>query len=276
MLFRSLVLRANGFHGPIWTPHTRFGLSKLHVIDLSHNNFSGRLPSEYFKTWNAMLIVPAKDNSQPEYMGSQNNYYEDSITVVNKGIEIFMVKILTIFTAIDLSNNWFYGEISNSVGNLKGLIVLNLSNNSFMGHVPSSLGNLNELESLDLSQNELSGEIPQQLLRLTFLEYLNLSHNQLVGPIPQGGQFWTFEISSFEGNFGLCGSPLLNKCGNNNETPSYETRQESSIVEEFDWKVVVIGYACGLIIGLVIGYFTTSRRTVWFVRNFGVHLHSSR
>ncbi|XP_050289794.1 receptor-like protein 53 [Quercus robur] len=270
---RILVLRANGFHGPIWTPHTRFGFSKLHVIDLSHNNFSGRLPLEYFKTWNAMLMVPAKDNSQPEYMGSQIDYYKDSITVVNKGIEIFLVKILTIFMAIDLSNNRFYGEIPNSVGNLKGLIVLNLSSNSFMGHFPSSLGNLTELESLDLSQNKLSSEIPQQLIGLTFLEYLNLSYNHLVGPIPQGGQFSTFEISSFEGNFGLCGSPLPNKCGNNNETQSYETRHESSIVEGFDWKVVVIGYACGLIIGLVIGYFATSRRTIWFLRNFGVHLH---
>ena len=154
-----------------------------------------------------------------------------------------------------------------------GLIVLNLSTNSFMDHVPSSLGNLTALESLDLSQNKLSGKIPHQLISLTFLEYLNLSQNQLVGPIPQGGQFWTFEISSFEGNLGLCGSPLPKICGNN-ETPTYETSQESSRLEGFDWKVVVIGYACGLIIGLVIGYFTTSRRTVWFVRNFGVHLRS--
>nr|XP_023883383.1 receptor-like protein 12 [Quercus suber] len=270
---RILVLRANGFHGPIWDPHTGFGFSKLHVIDLSHNNFSGRLPSEYFRTWNAMQMVPAKDKEQPEYMGIQSNYYEDSMTVVNKGLEIFLVKILTIFTAIDLSNNRFDGEIPNSVGNLKGLIVLNLSSNSFMDRVPSSLGKLTALESLDLSQNELSGKIPQQLISLTFLEYLNLSQNQLVGPIPQGGQFWTFEISSFEGNLGLCGSPLPKKCGNN-ETPTYEISQEPSIVEGFDWKVVVIGYACGLIIGLVIGYFTTSRRTVWFVRNFGVHLRS--
>ena len=192
-------------------------------------------------------------------------FRSDSITVVNKGIEIFMVKILTIFTAIDLSNNRFYGEIPNSVGNLKGLIVLNLSRNSFIGHVPSSLGNLTSLESLDLSQNKLSGEIPQQLMGLTFLEYLNLSHNQLIGPIPQGGQFWTFEISTFEGNLALCGSPLPKKCGI--EPPTYETRQESSIVEGFDWKVIVIGYACGLMIGLVIGHFATSR-TDWFVRNF--------
>uniref|UniRef100_A0A7N2L9W6 Uncharacterized protein n=1 Tax=Quercus lobata TaxID=97700 RepID=A0A7N2L9W6_QUELO len=44
-----LVLRANGFHGPIWDPCINFGFSKLHVIDLSHNNFSGKLPSEYFQ-----------------------------------------------------------------------------------------------------------------------------------------------------------------------------------------------------------------------------------
>ena len=270
---RILVLRENRFHGPIWNPHTKNGFSNLHVIDLSHNNFSGRLPSEYFRTWNAMQIVPTKDKSQPEYMESQSNYYEDSMTIVNKGREILLVKILTIFIAIDLSNNRFDGEIPNGVGNLKGLIVLNLSTNSFIGHVPSSLGNLTELESLDLSQNKLSGEIPQQLMSLTFLEYLNLSQNQLFGPIPQGGQFWTFENSTFEGNLGLCGSPLSKKCGNN-ETPTYKTRQESSIVEGFDWKVVVIGYACGLIIGIVIGYFYTSRRTVWFLRNFGVHIRS--
>ncbi|XP_050274130.1 receptor-like protein 33 [Quercus robur] len=265
---RILVLHANRFHGPIWNPHTRFGFSKLHVIDLSHNNFSGRLPSEYFRTWNAMQMVPAKDKAQPEYMGIQSNYYKDSMTVVNKGLEIFLVKILTIFTAIDLSNNRFYGEIPNSVGNLKGLIVLNLSSNSFMGHFPSSLGNLTALESLDLSQNELSGEIPQQLIGLTFLEYLNLSHNQLVGPIPQGGQFSTFEISSFEGNFGLCGSPLLNKCGHSEIPPS----KESSFGEWFSWKVVVIGYACGFVIGLVTGHVIISKRPNWFVRTFRVNL----
>uniref|UniRef100_A0A2N9EMJ7 Leucine-rich repeat-containing N-terminal plant-type domain-containing protein n=1 Tax=Fagus sylvatica TaxID=28930 RepID=A0A2N9EMJ7_FAGSY len=63
-----LILRANGFQGPIWDSHTNFGFSKLHVIDLSHNNFTGRLPSEYFKTWNAMLMVHGKINSKPEYM----------------------------------------------------------------------------------------------------------------------------------------------------------------------------------------------------------------
>ncbi|XP_030959375.1 receptor-like protein 6 [Quercus lobata] len=269
---KILVLRANGFYGPIWDPQINFGLSKLHVIDLSHNNFSGKLPSEYFQNWSAILRFTGKDKSQPRYMGGDSNYYKDSVTIASKGLEMDFVKNLTIFTAIDLSNNRFYGEIPNSVGNLKALIVLNLSGNNFMNHIPSSLGNLSELESLDLSRNSLFGEIPQQLTSLTFLEYLNLSQNQLTGPIPQGGQFLTFKSSSFEGNSRLCGLQLSKKCGNN-EIPTSEMKHESSLGEGFGWKAVVIGYACGLVIGLLTGHVVTTRRTDWLVRNFGVNLH---
>ncbi|KAL4593994.1 hypothetical protein ACB092_M002000 [Castanea dentata] len=245
---KILVLRANAFHGPIWEPNIRFGLSKLHVVDLSHNNFFG-------------------------YMENVSNYYKDLMTIVNKGVELELelVKILTIFTAIDLSNNKFYGEIPDSMGNLKALIVLNLSSNNFTSHIPSSLGNLIELESLDLSRNSLFGEIPQQLTSLTFLQYLNFSQNQLFGPIPQGGQFLTFQSSSFDGNSGLCGFQLSKKCGNN-EIPTSEMRHESSLGEGFGWKVVVIGYACRLVIGLLTRHVVTSRRIDWLVRNFGVNL----
>ncbi|KAL4639597.1 hypothetical protein ACB092_03G229800, partial [Castanea dentata] len=268
---KILVLRANAFHGPIWEPNIRFGLSKLHVVDLSHNNFFGKLPSEYFQNWSAISNATSNDKSQPGYMENVSNYYKDSMTIVNKGVELELVKILTIFTAIDLSNNKFYGEIPDSMGNLKALIVLNLSSNNFTSHIPSSLGNLIELESLDLSRNSLFGEIPQQLTSLTFLEYLNFSQNQLFGPIPQGGQFLTFQSSSFDGNSGLCDFQLSKKCGNN-EIPTSEMRHESSLGEGFGWKVVVIGYACGLVIGLLTGHVVTSRRTDWLVRNFGVNL----
>nr|XP_023896832.1 receptor like protein 42-like [Quercus suber] len=204
-------------------------------------------------------------------MGDDSNYYKDSMSLVNKGVELKFEKILTIFTAIDLSNNRFCGEIPDSVGNLKALIVLNLSSNNFMSHIPSSLGNLVALESLDLSQNSLFGEIPQELTSLTFLEYLNLSQNQLSGPIPQGRQFLTFSSSSFEGNFGLCGFQLSKKCGNN-EIPNSEMRHESSLGEGFCWEVVVIGYACGLVFGLVTEHIVTLRRIDWLVRNFGVNI----
>uniref|UniRef100_A0A7N2LA88 Uncharacterized protein n=1 Tax=Quercus lobata TaxID=97700 RepID=A0A7N2LA88_QUELO len=206
-------------------------------------------------TWTEVLVWE---------MGDDFNYYKDSMTIVSKGVELELVKILIIFTAIDLSNNRFYAEIPDSVGNLKALIVLNLSSNNFIGHIPSSLGNLIELEFLDLSQNSLVDEIPRQLTSLTFLEYLkNLSQNQLIGPIPQGEQFSTFQSFSFEGNLGLCGFQLSKKCGNN-EIPTSEMRHESSLGEGFCWKVVVIGYTCGLAIGLVTGHAIITR-THWLV-----------
>ncbi|KAB2631879.1 receptor-like protein 12 [Pyrus ussuriensis x Pyrus communis] len=70
-----------------------------------------------------------------------------------------------------------------------------------------------KLESLDLSQNKLSGRIPQQLRQLTFLGSFNVSHNNLTSPIPQGTQLTSLNITSYEGNPGLCGDPLPKKCG---------------------------------------------------------------
>ena len=81
------------------------------------------------------------------------------------------------------------------------------------GHILASLRYLTVLESLDLSSSKISGEIPQQLASLKSLEVLNLSHNHLVGCIPKGKQFDTIENSSYQGNYGLRGSPLSKDCG---------------------------------------------------------------
>ena len=223
-----------------------------------------------------MLMVHGSNKLQPEYMGDDSNYYKDSITMMNKGVKMDMVKILTIFTAIDLSNNRFYGEIPDTLGILIALIVLNLSRNSFTGSIPSSLGNLTELESLDLSQNELLGEISKELIDPTFLAYLNLSQNKLVGSIPLGKQFGTLQNSSFKGNLGLCGIPLSKKCENHETPPTSESSQGATFGEGFDWKVVVIGYACGLVIGLVTGHVIISKRSNWFVKTFGLNLRRRR
>ena len=51
---RVLILQSNGFHGIIEKPETNFGFPKLRVIDLSNNNFIGKLPLEYFQIWKGM------------------------------------------------------------------------------------------------------------------------------------------------------------------------------------------------------------------------------
>ena len=123
--------------------------------------------------------------------------------------------------SIDLSSNKFSGDIPESIGGLVWLYSLNLSNNDLTGSIPSSLANLTNLEAFDLSKNMLLGEIPQQLTQHTFLEVLSVSRNHLTGPIPQGRQFSTFPSDSFNGNPGLCGTPLSRVCGSSlTPTPS--------------------------------------------------------
>ncbi|XP_062081262.1 receptor-like protein 7 [Humulus lupulus] len=254
-----LVLRSNKFHGPIWDPKKFMGFEKLLIADLSFNKFNGTLSSDYFANWSAINTHNnSVDKSKPEYI-DDGSYYE-SVTVTNKGFEMEYVRILTIFTCVDLSNNNFHGEIPKSVGDLRSLIVLNLSSNNFDGHIPQSFGNLKEIESLDLSNNKLSGRIPQELATLTFLEYLNLSNNQLTGPIPQGGQISTFLNSSFYGNEELCGFPLSEECDSSDESPStLEHESESEFESGFGWKAVLVGYGCGFLGGLLGGYFFISK-----------------
>ncbi|KAL4618733.1 hypothetical protein ACB092_06G032400 [Castanea dentata] len=287
---RLLVLSHNRFHGPIRN-HKNKGefFSKLQILDLSHNEFTGLLPRICFENLEAMM-ASNEDAQEPQYLAQHYGFYYgrfkpsvydrgskqdllsgsylDTIEVTVKGLKIELPRILTIFTTIDLSSNQFQGEIPDTLGRLKFLRLLNLSHNNLTSHIPSTLGNLLALEALDLSSNKLIGEIPQQLTLLTFLAMLNLSQNQLIGPIPQGKQFNTFGNESYDGNSGLCGFPLSIKCSTN-EPPAtiFLEDNDSMFAEGFRWKAVLIGYGCGFVFGLVVGYVVfKTRKPQWILR----------
>ncbi|WZY94589.1 hypothetical protein YC2023_066918 [Brassica napus] len=189
-----LVLRSNEFHGSLqYHPNVASFFPQVRIIDISHNDFTGTLPSHFFMYWSAMHSEG--DGSGLEYMG-YNYFYQDSMVLMNKGIELNYTKIRAILTLIDLSGNRLQGQV-------KALKVLNLSSNGFVGNIPSSLANLVQLESLDLSHNKLSGHIPRDLADLTSLCIIRVSHNKLVGMIPKSTQFQTQNVSGFEDNAGL-------------------------------------------------------------------------
>ncbi|KAH0987361.1 hypothetical protein GBA52_014538 [Prunus armeniaca] len=130
---------------------------------------------------------------------------------------------------------------------------------------------MSDLEWLDLSSNKLVGDIPEQLTNLTSLSKFNVSKNQLVGPIPHGKQFDTFENDSYSGNVGLCGIPLAKTCGPHQSPPS-SIQQDGDMEHEngFDWKVVLMGYASGVVIGISVGYLVPSNGTPdWLVKVVG-------
>ncbi|KAG2722069.1 hypothetical protein I3760_02G112500 [Carya illinoinensis] len=299
---RILILRSNKLHGTIGSSDSNFKFPKLHIIDLSNNDISGKLPYEHFQNWKAMQIVNAKSlkymgeiitsamsaNSTVRMpsinysitminKGTETNYekvpdcpiaIDYSITMINKGTETNYEKVPDFLIAIDLSSNRFEGEISEVVGNLKELDLLNISNNFLTGPIPFTLANLIGLESLDLSQNRLSGVIPPQLAELTFLSHFNVSHNRLIGPIPHGKQFDTFDNSSFSENPELCGNPLSKKCGNLEDSvlPPSSSHNSNQFSFEFGWKVVAMGYGCGFVFGAVSGQIVITKKYGWFMK----------
>ncbi|KAH9668108.1 Receptor-like protein 15 [Citrus sinensis] len=128
---------------------------QLRLLDVSNNNFQGRIPLEIgdilpsLKVFN--ISMNALDSSIPSSFGNMN-----------------FLQIL------DLSNNQLTGEILEHLAmGCFNLQFLALSNNSLEGHMFSRNFNLTNLRWLLLEGNHFVGEIPQ-----------NLSYNRLNGSIP--------------------------------------------------------------------------------------------
>jgi hypothetical protein len=259
-------------------------ISRMQIFDTSNNDFMGMLPLRLLENWKARQFenvdpLPyiyenpfAKIQTSHGYYFGYFEIYTYSMNLTNKGKNMFYEKVLELFIAIDFSSNKFVDDVPKSIENLKRVQLFNLSNNYLNGHIPPSLGNLIALEALDLSKNNLSGKIPQQII--TFLRFFDISHNNLTEPIPQGKQFGTFENNSFEGNSGLCGRPLTKTCGNSNELTSqpsiFEESQNSGSPFEFGWKIVVIRYGFGFVVGVIIEPIVIAMKHVWLMKTFRI------
>ncbi|KAL4298620.1 hypothetical protein S245_058003 [Arachis hypogaea] len=273
-----LVLRGNKLYGPIANLKSENIFPSLIIFDISRNNFSGSLPKAYIQNFQAMKIVDDEvrsrlvdyiDTSAGSGVRNIRPEYDNSVIATIKGANTPFAKIPTAFVNIDMSENKFEGDIPDVIGELQALKDLNLSHNRLVGHIPYSLGNLTNLESLDLSSNMLTGNIPTELTNMNFLEVLNLSQNQLVGPIPKGKQFDTFLNDSYEGNMELCGLPLSIQCNNNVPLQQYPS-SEAEDKFGFGWKSVAIGYACGMVLGIGLGFCVFSiGKPQWLVIIFG-------
>ncbi|KAJ0800156.1 putative leucine-rich repeat-containing, plant-type, leucine-rich repeat domain superfamily [Helianthus annuus] len=180
------VIRSNRFHGNITC--LGLGSNSLQIIDIASNRFSGVLLPTLFTSFQGIVNKAQSGLSYLYFKHPANSaiYYQDSVSVVLKGNDRELEKILNTFTSIDFSNNSFQGTIPVTVGDLKLIFLVNLSHNALTGPVPVSVGKLKVLESLDLSVNKLSGSIPQQLAEFSFM-----------------------------GNQGLCGMPLNKSCNVN-------------------------------------------------------------
>ncbi|XP_071932990.1 receptor-like protein 53 [Coffea arabica] len=116
---RVLILKLNRLQGPIGNSSNKSSFQKLKILDISYNNFTGYVPAKMLENFQAMKKNDS-ETSQRQYMGD-GTYYLDSVTVIMKGQEYEVKRILTVFTTMDLSGNQFEGNIPKSIGGLDSL-----------------------------------------------------------------------------------------------------------------------------------------------------------
>ncbi|GKC01856.1 receptor-like protein 12 [Tanacetum coccineum] len=268
---RVLVLRNNLFHGSVRCPPNQHNnWSQLQIVDIACNDFSGDIPGNCFLQWGAMMNDDNRNPTSQKHLTFQvlqlsGVYYQDTVTVTVKGFDLELMKILTVFTSVDISRNRFSGVIPSTIGRLNALYLLNVSHNVFTGSIPQSMGNLSQLGALDMSWNKLTGNIPSSFPSLNFLSTLNVSYNQLEGRIPAGTQLQSFEKYSYIGNKGLCGPPLSRTCDRTEiSAPKEETNSQES-KNRVDWQFIFTGVGFGSGAAIVLGLLMLSKtgRRLW-------------
>ncbi|KAI3470540.1 hypothetical protein Pfo_027203 [Paulownia fortunei] len=259
-----LSLQSNEFHGDI--PPQLCQLPQLQLLNLARNNITGSIPP-CIGNLSAMIT----SHSSIEYLILDVDY-GGSIPEIINGIELRYTKTMPFLTSIDLSDNNIVGEIPENLTELVGLRNLNLAGNHLTGKIPENIGGMREIISLDLSRNQLSGQIPLSLSSLNFLTNLNLSYNNLSGRIPTGNQLQTLDPSTYVGNDGLCGAPLVRSCDTDARAPQDNDNDERRSSNEggddsfFPWFYAGIGpgFLVGFLVVCGILHFLKSWRHAFF------------
>ncbi|XP_019093693.1 PREDICTED: LRR receptor-like serine/threonine-protein kinase GSO1 isoform X2 [Camelina sativa] len=151
----------NGFRGHF--PSSLGDLKKIKFIDLSYNNFSGKLPRSFLMSCFSL-----------EYLKLSHNKFGGQF--LPKGTNFTSMEVLR------MDNNNFTGKIG--VGLLSSnntLRALDVSNNCLIGIIPSWISAISYLDILSVSNNFLQGTIPPSLMNISFLD---MSGNLLSGALP--------------------------------------------------------------------------------------------
>ncbi|XP_035541524.1 receptor-like protein 2 [Juglans regia] len=236
-------------------------LPRLSLMNLSRNLILGEFPKELC----VLLALVSKQALM------ENSSLTFSIFATRNGT-------LLEFNSVSPENNSLCGNIPLEIGHLKQLNGLSLSHDYFSVDIPNQISEPTNLERLDLSANQLSGEIPKSFASLHFFHEFSVASNNLRRAIPSGTQLQSFDVSSYEGNPGLCGAPLPCKC-------AHILRSNKDIQDEEDGPAIIwshISTILGLItrfwgvIGPLISairahlYGRATLTSLHFLRNFSV------
>ncbi|KAI4355886.1 hypothetical protein L6164_004615 [Bauhinia variegata] len=175
------------------------------MLDLSHNAFSGGIPSGLGNCSNLEQFAAVQSNlsgSIPSSLGLLRNLsilrLPENLLSVKIPPEIGNCKSLK---ELHLYSNRLEGEIPRELGKLSELQDLELFSNYLVGEIPLSIWKIQSLKQILVYNNNLSGELPVEMTELKHLKNITLYNNRFSGVIPQSlGINSSLEILDFTNN----------------------------------------------------------------------------
>ncbi|GMN51968.1 hypothetical protein TIFTF001_021117 [Ficus carica] len=166
-------------------PNRIGNLSKLEVLDLSHNNLTGAIP-EGLSNISTLSRFAANQNgfsgTVPSGITKFLRHLDLSFNSLTGSIPSAVLSASNLQT-VDLSSNLLEGSIPAKISS--SLVRLRLGGNSLDGQISSAnFLTPNKLAYLELDNNKLSGSIPPEFGSFQSLALLNLAQNRLMGPLP--------------------------------------------------------------------------------------------
>ncbi|XP_020168786.1 uncharacterized protein [Aegilops tauschii subsp. strangulata] len=186
----TLILSRNNLSGEI--PSILFvNSSKLTVVDLQKNSFTGPIPNFHKVATLKFLCLTENflSGSIPPSLGNVSSL--SSIFLGQNRLSGLIPETLSHITKLlelDLSFNSLSGSVPSSIYNMTSLRYFSVGSNTLVGQIPSHIGySLSNLQLLILGSNRLNGLIPASLANMLNLQILDLSNNSLHGSVPSLG-----------------------------------------------------------------------------------------
>ncbi|PIA54654.1 hypothetical protein AQUCO_00900904v1 [Aquilegia coerulea] len=203
------IAGGNNLTGPL--PSSLSNASTLERIDLSLNNFNGRVPLlgnlqniRYINLAGNQLTSDGP--SGMAFLTSLANSAKLQVFAVSKNrlrgkLLPSIGNLSKELSQLYMGGNQLGGSLPAEISNLAGLSMLALEFNSFTGNLPPSIGELPLLQRLLLHQNKISGHIPDSFGNLAWLYEMTLAHNNLTGTIPASlGNMLRLQLVDFSEN----------------------------------------------------------------------------